>query len=627
MEASNEGENKPDPLINSEIKGCRIEAILGKGGMGSVYRAHHIALDKSVAVKLLAPWLAADPDFVERFFREARSAAKLEHPNIVQVLDVGAEHGHYFMIMQYVEGETLEMKITREGRLQLRRATEIARDIAIGLGAAHRHGIIHRDVKPANILLTPDGQLRIADFGLARKVVENKGLTVEGAFVGTPEYVSPEQAEGRRVDPRGDLYALGICYYEMLSGGPPFKDGTTMDIAMKHIQTPPPPLRGVDGSATALIMKLLEKKAENRFQASEDLIKALEKILSGPKRPQQQVVAPDPVSASPDVKTVTPPTPRPSLKPPPYARRRQTKGMFRAIRNAVYWFILLLCVVGTTMLGGLASAALLDMEFAGFFPSLLHPFQPSALNFPYLVTGIVLTILLMVTAFLINAREFRKTITPVLSGFCTVAGLLLLYVGAFHLPASGEAVDVALSAPLRLAAAWGDRASFLPLAGGLLVPTLAVLWIEGGRRGSGVMVPSVGLIAIAVCVFLYSFASSVAGAGEGARPQTAVLVSTLAVGVISLALTVYLLVFIPGGNLLFLGSLLFVLSLAAFYSAGVCCRVEPEPDWLKSVGLPIRDLGDRFTAAGGPGLVGIVGVVWGGLLLHRRARSSYYGYE
>ncbi len=111
MEASNEGENKPDPLINSEIKGCRIEAILGKGGMGSVYRAHHIALDKSVAVKLLAPWLAADPDFVERFFREARSAAKLEHPNIVQVLDVGSEHGHYFMIMQYVEGETLEMKI------------------------------------------------------------------------------------------------------------------------------------------------------------------------------------------------------------------------------------------------------------------------------------------------------------------------------------------------------------------------------------------------------------------------------------------------------------------------------------------------------------------------------------
>ncbi|MBI2900447.1 MAG: serine/threonine protein kinase, partial [Planctomycetes bacterium] len=206
-----------DPLIGKTIGPCRLARRIAKGGMGIIYEGCHLALDKRVAVKVLDPLFASDAAFVERFIREARAAAKLDHPNIVQVLDVGGEQGTFYIVMQLIDGVALDAIADRAGRMGLEPATKLIREIARGLDAAHKQGVIHRDVKPANVLVQKDGAVKITDFGLARiggpPTAGSTRLTAEGSFMGTPEYVSPEQAKGGFIDKRADLYSLGITFY------------------------------------------------------------------------------------------------------------------------------------------------------------------------------------------------------------------------------------------------------------------------------------------------------------------------------------------------------------------------------------------------------------------------------
>lgn len=272
-----------DPLVGMTIGGCRIESVLGRGGMGSVYRARHIALDKPVAVKLLAPHLASEKESVQRFVQEARAAAKIEHPNVVQVLNVAEESEQYFIVMQFIEGQNLEDLLAKKGKLGLKAATRIARDVACGLEALHGAGIIHRDIKPANILIAKDATIKITDFGLARNVRQQQGLTVQGVFMGTPEFVSPEQVQGTNVDHRTDLYALGVTYYFMLSGTLPFQGQSAVETASLHLREKPPPLErsvsDVDPRAAAIVDKLLEKDPAKRIQEARLLRAELDEIL------------------------------------------------------------------------------------------------------------------------------------------------------------------------------------------------------------------------------------------------------------------------------------------------------------------------------------------------------------
>src|SRR5882672_1566774 len=276
-----------DPLIGAKLGPCRVEERLAAGGMGVVYRAKHTLLDQDVAVKILAPSLAADQEYVTRFFREAGAAGQIDHPNVIRVIDVGKYEDRYYLVMEYVAGDTLDRVIETERRLPLERATKFIREITSGLAAAHRAGIIHRDVKPGNIIVSPDGKPHLTDFGLARSTEAKKGLTVEGTFLGTPEYASPEQVEGKKLDHRTDLYSLGVTYYQLLSGTLPFLGESPMEIAIKRTKEDPRPLENAysaaDSRSCSIVKKLLNPEPSQRYQNATDLIRDLDAILQGPK--------------------------------------------------------------------------------------------------------------------------------------------------------------------------------------------------------------------------------------------------------------------------------------------------------------------------------------------------------
>ena len=259
---------------------------LARGGMAQVYLARDRTLDRPVAVKELAPEFATDPSFVERFRREAQAAANLSHPNIVGVFDWGTQDGTYFIVMEYIDGPSLSQVIRRDGPLHPRRAAEIGGEVAAALGFAHSRGVVHRDVKPGNVLLTATGQSKVTDFGIARALSSpDDDLTQAGSVMGTATYFSPEQAQGLPVDPRSDLYSLGVVIYEMVTGRTPFSGDTPLAIAYRHVQDQPAPpstiVPDIPVGLEAIIMKLLQKRPDDRYPTAEALRDDLNRFLDG----------------------------------------------------------------------------------------------------------------------------------------------------------------------------------------------------------------------------------------------------------------------------------------------------------------------------------------------------------
>ncbi|HEV3495301.1 MAG TPA: Stk1 family PASTA domain-containing Ser/Thr kinase, partial [Actinomycetes bacterium] len=247
---------------------------LARGGMAEVYLARDLLLDRPVALKVLFPEFATDRSFVERFRREARSAANLNHPNIVSIYDWGEEEGTYFIVMEYVDGLTLRDVIRRQGPLMASRAAEIGADIAAALHFAHVGGVIHRDVKPGNVLITAS-QVKVTDFGIARAGDPAESLTQAGAVMGTATYFSPEQAQGHVVDPRTDVYSLGVVLYEMVAARPPFTGDNPVSIAYQHVREDPvPPSHhnpDVPAVFDSIVAKAMAKNRANRYSSAEEL--------------------------------------------------------------------------------------------------------------------------------------------------------------------------------------------------------------------------------------------------------------------------------------------------------------------------------------------------------------------
>jgi tRNA A-37 threonylcarbamoyl transferase component Bud32/CheY-like chemotaxis protein len=272
-----------DPRIGKVIAGYRIEERIGRGGMGVVYRAEHLNLRRRAAIKIIAPDLAESEGFRERFTREARIAAALQHPNIVTVYDAGEVDGVLYLAMQYIEGFDLAAMLRKEGRLRPYRAVDVCRQVAAALDAAHALGLIHRDVKPANVLI--EGRTAfLTDFGLTKRLDgTHTELTRAGDVVGTIHYVAPEQIEGNPVTARSDVYSLGCLLYHCLTGKVPFERDTDVAVIYAHLSEPPPKLTavrpelasGLDG----VIAKALDKSPDRRFKTCADLINAARAVV------------------------------------------------------------------------------------------------------------------------------------------------------------------------------------------------------------------------------------------------------------------------------------------------------------------------------------------------------------
>src|SRR5665811_2583488 len=216
--------------------------LVARGGMAEVYRARDQLLDRPVALKVLFPELSVDHSFVERFRREAQAAANLSHPNIVPIFDWGEEDGTYFIVMELIEGTSLAVLLSDSRTLSPAKSAQVCAQVASALSYAHRQGVVHRDVKPGNILLTTDGEVKVTDFGIAQAISTEDNLTVAGSVMGTATYFSPEQAEGALVDGRSDVYSLRVVLYELLAGRPPFMGESPVAVASKHVRevTPSP---------------------------------------------------------------------------------------------------------------------------------------------------------------------------------------------------------------------------------------------------------------------------------------------------------------------------------------------------------------------------------------------------
>src|SRR5215212_2622433 len=260
----------------------RLESKLGSGGMSTVYLARDVTLERWVAVKVMHREMSDQPDQIERFRREARAVAQLSHPNVVSVIDAGEDGGHPYIVFEYVDGETLKQRIERVGPLPVDEAAAYAIEVGRGLATAHARRLVHRDVKPQNVLIDSEGRAKVTDFGIARSL-ESDGLTKTGRVLGTTDYVSPEQAMGSAVDARTDIYSLGVLLYEMLTGEVPFQAETLVGVAMKHVNEQMPDVQErrpeISSALAAVIERSTSKDPGKRYPDMSSFLADLEAAL------------------------------------------------------------------------------------------------------------------------------------------------------------------------------------------------------------------------------------------------------------------------------------------------------------------------------------------------------------
>jgi len=258
------------------VGGYRIEKLIGQGGMSRIYLARQVSLDRPVAVKVLPPYLADEAKLINRFLKEARALAQLEHPNVVHILDLGRARNQFYMVMQYINGESIAEILTKRGPIDPVQSAYVIKMVASALDYAHKHDILHRDIKPGNIMVTKEGFVKLLDFGLTKNLNITSKFTTEGMVIGTVHYMSPEQASGEKLDPRSDLYSLGTTWYEMVSGRPPFEGDNPWSILLKHRNEVPENIRRISGKVprrmAKIIMRLLEKDRNRRHDTAAELV-------------------------------------------------------------------------------------------------------------------------------------------------------------------------------------------------------------------------------------------------------------------------------------------------------------------------------------------------------------------
>jgi serine/threonine-protein kinase len=344
-----------DTLINTLFDGrYRILRKLGTGGMANVYLAEDEVLGRRVAIKILNDRHAGDDQFVERFRREAKNAASLSHPNIVSIYDRGEAEGTYYIAMEYLDGRSLKELIVARGPAPIHLAVDYARQVLAAIRFAHRHGIVHRDIKPHNVLVDGEGRLKVTDFGIARAGVSQ--MTEAGSIIGTAQYLSPEQAKGAPVDQTSDLYSVGVVLYELLTGVVPFSGDTPVEIAMKHLSSVPEPPSAkradVPRDLDMVVMRALAKEPSERYQSAEEMDADLRRINRGVAISPVTEEAATAIISRPPPAAVTEITSRPPRPPVPYAPPAAYYDYDEPSRRALWpWFVALL-FVAAALVGG-----------------------------------------------------------------------------------------------------------------------------------------------------------------------------------------------------------------------------------------------------------------------------------
>jgi predicted Ser/Thr protein kinase len=336
-----------------------LEQKVGSGGMSKVYKAHDRLLERTVALKILHEHYSQDDEYIERFRREARSVAQLTHPNVVTVIDRGEHEGRQYIVFEYIDGENLKQLVEREGPLPPRQVIELGLQIASALASAHARGVVHRDVKPQNVILTDEGRPKVTDFGIARSS-DVESVTLTGTVMGTSEYIAPEQARGELVDFRSDVYSLGAILYELCTGEVPYPGENPVSVAMRHLHEPVPSARAqrpdIPARLDAAIRKAMAKDPAERFGSMDDLIVELEASLRALGDGAETIVLPAP------------------------ARPRRGRRAARRFVRALVLSVLALLLVGAAAVGAFALAGLFDSSDDGDGPAAGRVLAVQALN-------------------------------------------------------------------------------------------------------------------------------------------------------------------------------------------------------------------------------------------------------
>jgi serine/threonine protein kinase len=582
-----------EDLINTELGGCRVISLVGKGGMGAVFRAEHMALERIVALKVLPHYLATDTVSIGRFLREAKSIARLDHPNIVQIFNVGYEKGMYFIVMQYIDGTNLNDLVKREGRLPFARATRIILGVAKGLGEAHSKGVIHRDIKPANILIATDDTPKLVDFGLARQVEKDRELTLTGEIFGTAYYMSPEQALGKPADHRSDLYSLGATYYYALAGAYLFDGTTATEVMLKHINQKIPPL-GISEStqrARYLLERLLSKDPQDRFASAAEVCTELERLLVSQEDKFNQVttklVPPKKVKKIPKVK--------------PKARAPS-----RVARNILCWLLMLLGAILLYYLGRVSGS--IPSYDTDPFRKVLRPFYTLDEDFIWRMCLCGLGIAAYTLALVINRREFRSSVSPFCIKLLLLAWMSLAYVAGIL----GSGFDLA------------SRANCLVLGGITTFASSLLIWnmekIGYYRR----------VLPILIVCSLYLFYAFGCPWEKGAwliypfaniGPENARYLLLFAFAIISAALAIV--ISMASGDKVVPLLFMFVGILCVYLFSVLCSQ---DVNWTEAILSPFKGIGHEFQRGGSILIIGFTLLVVSFILTYKKTTAPKYLY-